>query len=70
MTQLIKAGQKSGKATDGCGIKRKTLNPDLWEEVLSLLEKHDVTLHWVKGHNGHPENEECDRMAVEQSKKI
>ena len=50
--------------------KEKALNPDLWEEVLSLLEKHDVTLHWVKGHNGHPENEECDRMAVEQSKKF
>ena len=50
--------------------KEKALNPDLWEEVLSLIEKHDVTLHWVKGHNGHPENEECDRMAVEQSKKF
>lgn len=50
--------------------KDKALNPDLWEQVLELLDKHDVTLHWVKGHNGHPENEECDRMAVEQSKKF
>ena len=50
--------------------KDKALNPDLWEEVLNLLAKHDVTLHWVKGHNGNPENEECDRMAVEQSKKF
>lgn len=50
--------------------KDKALNPDLWEELLNLLAEHDVTLHWVKGHNGNPENEECDRMAVEQSKKF
>lgn len=50
--------------------KDKALNPDLWEQILDLLDKHDVTLHWVKGHNGHPENEECDRMAVEQSRKF
>ena len=50
--------------------KDRALNPDLWEEILNLLAKHDVTLHWVKGHNGNPENEECDRMAVEQSKKF
>lgn len=48
----------------------KALNPDLWEQILELLDKHEVTLHWVKGHSGHPENEECDRMAVEQSKKF
>ena len=34
--------------------KEKALNPDLWEEVLSLLEKHDVTLHWVKGRQRTP----------------
>ncbi len=50
--------------------KDKALNPDLWEQILVLLDKHDVTLHWVKGHNGHPENEECDRMAVEQSQQF
>ncbi len=50
--------------------KDKALNPDLWERVLELLAGHEVTLHWVKGHNGHPENEECDRMAVEQSHKF
>ncbi len=50
--------------------KEKALNPDLWETVLDLLKKHEVTLHWVKGHSGNPENEECDRMAVEQSKKF
>ena len=45
------------------------LNIDLWERLLPLLKKHKVTFIWVKGHAGHPENEECDRMAVEQIEK-
>ena len=49
--------------------KDKALNPDLWEEILSLMKKHQVTLVWVKGHAGHPENERCDRLAVEEAKR-
>jgi len=41
-------------------------NADLWQQLLPLLEKHEVTFNWVKGHAGHPENERCDRLAVEQ----
>ena len=40
------------------------LNVDLWERLLPLLEKHTVTLVWVKGHDGHPYNERCDRLAT------
>lgn len=39
-------------------------NPDLWKELYSLCQKHKVTYNWVKGHDGHPENERCDRLAV------
>ena len=46
--------------------KKPALNVDLWEQLLPLLEKHKVTFNWVKGHAGHPENERCDRLAVEQ----
>lgn len=49
--------------------KKPALNVDLWEMLLPLLEKHDVTFNWVKGHAGHPENERCDRLAVEQRDK-
>ena len=42
------------------------LNSDLWEKLLNLLEIHDVTFIWVKGHAGHPENERCDTLAVIQ----
>ena len=49
--------------------KKPALNAGLWEKLLALLEKHDVRFVWVKGHAGHPENERCDRLAVEQSMK-
>lgn len=44
--------------------KKPALNPDLWETLLNLLEYHDVTINWVKGHAGHPENERCDALAT------
>lgn len=49
--------------------KSPALNPDLWGQLLDLLEEHDVKIIWVKGHAGHRENERCDEMAVAQSKK-
>ena len=39
-------------------------NADLWQKLLALLDVHTVRFVWVRGHNGHPENERCDRMAV------
>ena len=45
------------------------LNPDLWDRLLNLVEKHSVEINWVKGHEGHPENERCDRLAVSESQK-
>lgn len=44
--------------------KKPALNPDLWEKLLELLKVHEVTINWVKGHAGHPENERCDQLAV------
>lgn len=49
--------------------KEPALNPELWGELLDLCEVHSVNVVWVKGHAGHPENERCDRLAVEQSRK-
>ncbi len=50
--------------------KKTALNVDLWEELLPLLEIHNVTFNWVKGHNGHPYNERCDSLAVNEYLKI
>ena len=42
----------------------KAKNPDLWERLLALLERHRVTFVWVRGHDGHAENERCDALAT------
>lgn len=42
-------------------------NPDLWIRFLALYRRHRVRFHWIRGHNGHPENERCDRLAVAAS---
>ena len=39
-------------------------NVDLWTRLLKAMEPHEVKFVWVKGHDGHPENERCDRLAT------
>jgi ribonuclease HI len=43
--------------------KTPALNSDLWTRLLALCETHTVDFEWVKGHNGHVENERCDKLA-------
>lgn len=50
------------------GFKRKK-NPDLWKRFLNIYRKHQVKFIWVKGHANIQENERCDFLAVEASKK-
>jgi ribonuclease HI len=45
------------------GFKDKK-NPDLWMRFLKVYKKHKVKFKWIKGHNDHPYNERCDRLAV------
>ena len=39
-------------------------NVDLWQELDALAARFEIEWHWVKGHNGHPENERADRLAA------
>ncbi len=50
--------------------KKPALNIELWEELLRLDDMHDITFVWVRGHNGHKENERCDKLAVEYYKNL
>ncbi len=50
--------------------KKPVLNIDLWEQLLLLLGKHKTTFVWVKGHNDHPQNERCDKLAVAEYLKL
>ena len=53
----IKKGWKRGK-------NGPVKNVDLWKRLLEAKQKHSVTFHWVKGHDGHPQNERCDELAT------
>lgn len=55
----IKKGWKKGG--------KEIPNTALWQELLALLEPHTYTFTWVRGHNGHPENERCDKLATAQA---
>lgn len=50
--------------------KKPAQNADLWEKLLELCGRHKVSFKWIKGHAGYAENERCDRMAVEQSRRF
>ena len=45
--------------------KKPVKNEDLWKQLDKLVEKHNVTWTWVKGHSGHVENEKVDQLANE-----
>ena len=49
--------------------KKPALNPDLWARLLDLCDRHQVKLHWVKGHASNPYNNRCDELAVAESRK-
>ncbi len=44
--------------------KESAVNADLWSVLLTLVEQHVVEWIWVKGHNGHLQNERCDGLAT------
>ncbi len=46
------------------GWPKRIKNKDLWLQIDSLIARHEVDFHWVKGHAGHPENERVDKLAV------
>ena len=48
---------------------KPVLNPDLWQALALLLKQHNVRFVWIKGHAGHPENEKCDAVAVNEYRK-
>ncbi len=60
MTEWIEGWVKRGwKNTQ----KKPVANRDLWERLLELADQHQVEWHWVRGHDGHAENERCDALA-------
>jgi ribonuclease HI len=50
--------------------KKDVLNRDLWERLLRAVDGHEIEWVWIKGHNGHVENERCDDMARAEISKL
>lgn len=45
--------------------KKPVKNEDLWRQLDTLAAQYDLSWAWVKGHSGHPENEQADQLANE-----
>ena len=56
MPSWIKRGWKTAD-------KKPVKNVDLWQRLQAAMKPHEVNIHWVRGHNGHEENERVDRLA-------
>ena len=60
MTEWIEGWQRKGWRNSK---REPVVNKDLWELLLTLTKPHTVQWNWVRGHNGHVENERCDQLA-------
>jgi len=61
LSEWMASWKRRGWRTSG---KQPVKNRELWERLDALRERHDVRFHWIRGHEGHPENERADRLAV------
>jgi ribonuclease HI len=50
--------------------KKPVKNQELWEDLLSAVDRHHIHWKWVKGHNGHPDNERVDEEARRQAELV
>lgn len=67
MTEWIEGWQRNGWRNAG---KKEVLNRDLWERLLKAVQPHAVEWVWIRGHNGHAENERCDVLARGEIRKL
>lgn len=61
ITEWLDNWKKNGWKTSN--KKQAVKNVDLWQQLDELVQKHEIRWIWVKGHNGHAENERCDALA-------
>lgn len=61
LNEWLASWKKKGWKTAG---KKPVKNQDLWQILDTLIQTHTIRFHWVRGHDGHVENERCDQLAV------
>jgi len=67
INEWLKNWQKNGFKT---ADKKPIKNIELWQEYIKASQNHKINATWVKGHNGHDENEECDKIAKSEAEKF
>jgi len=67
MTKWIHGWQRNGWVN---AAKKPVSNADLWRDLIEAARPHTVNWHWVRGHNGHPENERVDALASAAAAKV
>lgn len=50
--------------------REAAVNPDLWQRLLELCDRHNVAFRWVRGHSGDPDNERCDALASAAARRV
>jgi len=60
ITKWVHGWQRNGWRT---ADKKPVKNVELWQALLAATARHEIEWHWVKGHNGHPDNERVDKLA-------
>lgn len=60
ITDWLPGWKAKGWKTAG---RKPVKNIDLWHELDTVVQQHNVRWHWVRGHSGHPENERADELA-------
>ena len=67
MSKWIHGWQRNGWIN---ASKKPVRNADLWHDLIEAARPHKVNWHWVRGHNGHPENERVDALASAEAARI
>ncbi|MFZ9395562.1 MAG: ribonuclease HI [Erythrobacter sp.] len=67
ITKWVKGWQQRGWKT---AAKKPVMNEDLWRALIDASARHRIHWHWVKAHNGHPENERVDQLASAEAERI
>lgn len=68
ITEWLENWKRNGWHT--ANKNKSVKNIDLWQQLDELVQKHEIRWIWVKGHNGHPENERCDALARDEVAKL
>ncbi|MBP1532360.1 MAG: ribonuclease HI [Alphaproteobacteria bacterium] len=68
ITEWLENWKRNGWHT--ANKNKSVKNIDLWQQLDELVQKHEIRWIWVKGHNGHPENERCDALARAEVAKL